>query len=145
MTVEIGADNFSLIATLPCGCRVNFGRHQTHPRQAGRSRVKGVEMRLSLVHEESQGFSLDKAGRSPTTIMVPAWQHGQRERSTRVIFTSQSLAERMRDFGKATRCASFPVVILIPSIRNWTQRGGRGVKISSLRNIPNSVNSVPLR
>jgi hypothetical protein len=101
MAVEIGADSFSVMMTLPSGFRVSFGQCQTHPRQVGRSRVKRDGTRLSLVHEESQRGTLDKAGRSPTTIMVPSWQHGQRERSTPVVFTSHSLAERMSVFGKA--------------------------------------------
>ena len=94
MAVEIGTDSFSLIATLPGGFRVSFGQRQTHPRQAGRSRVTRAKMRLSLVHEESIRGEIVKADRSPTTIMVPSWQEGQRLRSMPVIFSSKSLAER---------------------------------------------------
>src|ERR1700693_1154991 len=93
MTVETGADSFSVIATLPCGFRVSSGQRWTQPRQAGGSRVKRDEMRLSFVHEESQRGKIEKGGRSPTTIMVPSWQHGQRERSTPVILNSKSLAD----------------------------------------------------
>jgi len=81
MTFEIGAASFCVIATLPSGFRVSFDQRQTRPRQAARSRVKQDEMRLSLVHEESQRGRIKEGGRSPTTIMVPSWQQGQRERS----------------------------------------------------------------
>ncbi len=104
MTVEIVAASFCVIATLPSGFRVRFGQRQTHPRQAGRSRVKRDEMRLRLVHEESQRGKLDEGGRSPPTIMVPSWQHGQRERSTRL-----RQARFLHPLAQVSRlCALFP-------------------------------------
>lgn len=44
-----------------------------------------------LFHEESHWGEHDPDGRSPTTIMVPLWQHGQRLRSMPVISRVPSL------------------------------------------------------
>jgi hypothetical protein len=56
---------------------------------------------LDLAHEESQGGAFGKAASSATILMVPFWQHGQRERSTPVIFKSSSLADSTGQWGKA--------------------------------------------
>ena len=57
------------------------GRGQAHPRKMGRLGVKRVFEQLGFSHEESHGAEDVIRGRSPTTIMVPFWQRGQRERS----------------------------------------------------------------
>jgi hypothetical protein len=44
---------------------------QTYLPQAGRSKVTRDEIRVSLVHEKSQRGKLEKAGSSPTAIIVP--------------------------------------------------------------------------
>ena len=93
MKVEIDADRFSVIAAVRWGYRVTFSLRQTLPGRDGMLRVKRAEERVSFFHEESHWGELDIRGRSPTTIMVPLWQHGQRLRSTPVIFSSKSLVD----------------------------------------------------
>lgn len=90
MQVEIAADSFSVIARAQWGFSFTLEHSQTCPREAGRSRVKRDEVRLSFSHEESHLEGLRDS--SPTVIIVPCWQHGQRERSTPVIFSNKSLA-----------------------------------------------------
>ncbi len=68
-------------------------------------------MQLDLAHEESQGGAFGKAASSATILMVPFWQHGQRERSTPVIFKSSSLADSTGQWGKAG-----------PRSRSWRHR-----------------------
>ena len=53
---------------------------------------------MSLSHEESHGAEHDIRGSSATTIMVPSWQEGQRERSMPVSSSSRSWADSFGDF-----------------------------------------------
>ena len=67
-----GADSFSLIGTLPCGCEVVLaGAKHTCAKPADR---KSHEIRYewSLVHEESQRAKLEKTGSSPPAIPAPS-------------------------------------------------------------------------
>lgn len=74
--VEIDADKFSVIAAVQRGCRVTFSHGQTRPGRSSVLRVKRVQERLTLFHEESHWGVLFVRCRSATTVMVPIWRRG---------------------------------------------------------------------
>ena len=115
---EIDADRFSVMATAQCGLGASSSRRQprlpgrlpvptrqtggqAHPCEEGGLRVKGVYEGVNFAHEESHWGERDIRGRSPTTIIVPFWQRGQRLRSIPVSSRKRSWADLLGIWGKA--------------------------------------------
>jgi len=91
--VEIDTDRFCVISAAQCGLGASSSPRQTHPREESGFRVKGVYEGVNFAHEESHGAEHDIRGSSPTTIMVPRLQEGQRERSMPVSSSRRSWAD----------------------------------------------------
>ena len=101
MKVDFDRGRFSVMATGQWGLGATCSHRQTrlprrgqaHPGREGMLSVKRAQEQLSFFHEESDKGELDRRRRSPTTIMVPLRQQGQRLRLAPVIFSSKSLAD----------------------------------------------------